>query len=211
MLTRPCGDRALLVEVDDAEAVIGLHRSLRTDPPAGLIESVPAARTVLLMFDPAATDARRLAVEVAARRVDGGASPASPGKLVEIPVVYDGLDLADVAGMTGLSEREVVARHASASYAVAFCGYAPGFAYLTGLDPLLRLPRRSNPRTRVPVGAVAIADQFSGVYPRSAPGGWHILGHTATPMWRSDRDPPALLRPGDRVRFVDIGPSPPTG
>jgi KipI family sensor histidine kinase inhibitor len=200
------------VELDDAEAVIRLHRSIRADPPTGLVESVPAALTVLLVFDPAATDAALLAEAVTGRSVHGPATPARTGTLVEIPVAYDGLDLAEVAERTGLSQTEVVARHRAPSYTVAFFGYAPGFGYLTGLDPSLRLPRRANPRTRVPAGAVAIADEFTGVYPRAAPGGWHILGHTDTPMWMLDRDPPALLRPGDRVRFVEVRPDqqPPT-
>jgi KipI family sensor histidine kinase inhibitor len=204
--TRPCGDQGLLVELDDADRVIGLHRSLRRDPPPGMIESVPAARTVLVIFDKAVTSAQRLADDLAGRRVARTRAIPDPGRLVEVPVVYDGLDLAEVAERTGLSASEVIARHLAPTYAVAFCGFVPGFGYLTGLDPSLRLPRRASPRTRVPAGAVAIADGYSGIYPRSAPGGWHILGHTDALLWALDRDPPALLRPGDRVRFAEHRP-----
>ena len=197
---RRCGDQAVLAELADIDHVLALHRALRDDPPAGVTEMVPAARTLLLAFDPAVTDARRIGADLRGRRpvvtVD------VPGRLVELPVVYDGLDLADVAERTGLRVAEVVERHSAVTYTVAFCGFVPGFGYLTGTDQRLHLPRRSSPRTRVPAGAVAIADEFSGIYPRAAPGGWHILGSTDAAMWRLDRDPPALLRPGDRVRFV---------
>jgi KipI family sensor histidine kinase inhibitor len=199
MRLRPCGDEAVLIEVDDTRQALAVHQALRHDPPTGLIESVPAARTVLLIFDPSRTTPRALAA-AAARPADQRRPDAGP--LVEIPVRYHGADLDDVAARTSLSVADVVARHSRAVYTVAFCGFSPGFGYLTGLDPTLHLPRRDSPRVRVPAGAVAIADQYTGVYPRPAPGGWHILGHTDTPMWTLDNDPPALLRPGCRVRFV---------
>jgi KipI family sensor histidine kinase inhibitor len=197
---RRCGDRALLVEVADTDAVVALHWALRADPPEGTLELVPAARTVLVVFDPAVTDARRLAADLRGRRPVAGRTRA--GRLVELPTTYDGLDLAKVADRTALSPAEVVARHQAVTYTVAFCGFAPGFGYLTGTDPRLHLPRRSSPRTRVPAGSVAIAGEFSGVYPRVAPGGWHLLGHTDAQLWAIDRERPALLTPGDRVRFV---------
>lgn len=197
----PCGDRAVLVELEDTASVVALHRALRATPPAGLVESVPAARTVLLTFDPAATTVDRLAAEAAELPVTA-AGGGEEARNIEIPIDYDGPDLVDVAELTGLGTGEVVARHCAPAYSVAFCGYAPGFAYLTGLDPSLRVPRRSSPRTRVPSGSVAIADGYTGVYPRSSPGGWRLIGRTDAPLWASDRDPPALLCPGDRVRFV---------
>jgi 5-oxoprolinase (ATP-hydrolysing) subunit B len=198
MRLRRCGDEAVLVELDPAQ-VLPLHQSLQREPPAGLVDCVPAARTVLLIFDPSRTTARRLA---AALPRPTAAPSGAADSLIEIPVWYDGADLPDVAQRTGLSVDEVIDRHTRPVYTVAFCGFAPGFGYLTGLDAILRLPRRDSPRVRVPAGAVAIADQYSGVYPRAAPGGWHILGHTDTPMWTFDRQPPALLRPGRHVRFV---------
>jgi KipI family sensor histidine kinase inhibitor len=195
----PCGERAVLVELDDLDAVLGLHAALREDSPAGVTELVPAARTLLVGFDPRATDAERLASALGA--VEFSPGPHAEGELVEIPVVYDGEDLDDVAAHAGLTRAEVVAAHTGAEYVVAFCGFAPGFAYLTGLDERLHVPRRDSPRTSVPAGAVAIADRFSAVYPRPSPGGWQLIGHTEATLWDVDRDPPARLVPGARVRF----------
>ncbi|HVU92653.1 MAG TPA: allophanate hydrolase subunit 1, partial [Jatrophihabitans sp.] len=134
---------------------------------------------------------------------DGAAVPlaAAQGELVELAVEYDGPDLAATAAELGLSPAELVRRHAAGEYVVAFCGFAPGFAYLTGLDPALHVPRLAEPRTRVPAGAVGIAGEFTGVYPRPSPGGWRLLGRTDAVLWDLDRTPPALLPPGTRVRF----------
>jgi KipI family sensor histidine kinase inhibitor len=126
------------------------------------------------------------------------------GEEVVVEVRYDGEDLEEVASLTGLSSSEVVARHVGGAYVSAFCGFAPGFAYLTGLDPSLRVARRDSPRTRVPAGAVAIADEYTAVYPRESPGGWRIIGHTSTPVWDLAADPPTLLAPATRVRFVQV-------
>ena len=168
-------------------------------------ELVPGARTLLVSFDPALTSADALAAELARPRPSGAtASAGTAAPLVEIPTVYEGADLDEVAELTGLTAAEVVARHVAAEYTVAFCGFSPGFGYLTGGDPLLRVPRRTTPRTRVPAGAVAIADAFTGVYPRELPGGWQLIGRTSVPMWDLDRDPPAVLVPGSRVRFVEV-------
>jgi KipI family sensor histidine kinase inhibitor len=130
--------------------------------------------------------------------------PVAPtaGRLVEIAVTYDGPDLGVVVAATGLSETEVVRRHLAGAYIVAFCGFAPGFAYLAGGDPRLRVARRETPRTKVAGGSVGLAGEFCGIYPRDSPGGWQIIGHTTAPLWSLDRDPPALLTPGARVRFV---------
>jgi KipI family sensor histidine kinase inhibitor len=197
----PCGDRGILVELDDLEDVLALHAALRDHEPAGLVDVVPAAETLLIVFDPGVTTAQRLADDLAQLP---GERPA-PGDLplVEIAVHYDGPDLAAVAVATGFSVPEVVQRHMGATYTVAFTGFAPGFAYLTGLDPYLTLPRRDDPRIRVPAGSVAIADRYSGVYPRSGPGGWHLLGRTDAVLWDLEQNPPAALLPGTRVRFTD--------
>jgi KipI family sensor histidine kinase inhibitor len=203
------GSRAVLVEVDDLPQVHDLYEALRRNPPQGATELVPAARTVLVRYDPMRTDNDRLSTDIT--RIAGATGSPAPGPVgpgadtIEIPVRYDGPDLADVAKMGGLSEPEVVARHTAGEYTVAFCGFAPGFGYLTGLDPALRLGRRDVPRTRVPAGAVALADEFTGVYPRESPGGWHIIGHTGLRIWDVERDPPALLVPGARVRFIEAG------
>jgi 5-oxoprolinase (ATP-hydrolysing) subunit B len=195
------GPGAVLVEVDDLDQVTGLAAELRREPSAGTIDLVPAARTVLVVFDAAVTTAAAIATDVGGRGI--AAMSDVDGDEVEIPVVYDGADVADVAARAGLSERDVVARHVAGQYRVAFCGFAPGFAYIVGGDPALRVPRRDSPRTRVPAGSVALADEFTGVYPREMPGGWQLIGRTDAPLWSIERDPPALLPPGTRVRFVE--------
>ena len=196
----PAGTSAVLIELDSLEQVMGLDAALRSTPPAGTVDLVPAARTVLVVFDPAATTAERVAADVSGRHITPVAEREGP--LVEVPVVYDGEDLAEVAELSGLSEEEVIARHQQSEYRVAFCGFAPGFAYIVGGDPALRVPRRRSPRTAVPAGSVALADEFTGVYPREMPGGWQLIGRTDAVLWDLDRNPPALLPPGTRVRFV---------
>jgi KipI family sensor histidine kinase inhibitor len=195
----PCGRRAVLVEVDD---VLGYQAALTQAPPDGVDELVPAARTLLVRFDPAVTDAGRLGALL--RQVSPVDSRVTEAAEVVIPVVYDGEDLAEVASETGLSVSEVVARHSAGAYVSAFCGFAPGFAYLSGADPVLHVSRRSSPRTRIPAGSVAIAGEYSAVYPSASPGGWRLLGRTAAPVWDVERDPPNLLPPGTRVRFREV-------
>lgn len=199
----PCGERAVLVELDALAQVLSLHAALTSagNPPPGVVELVPAARTLLVAFDPAATTAERLSAQLRETRPATAEQSHGPG--AELAVTYDGEDLAEVARITGLSEAEVVTRHLRADYVVAFCGFAPGFGYLAGGDPALRVPRRDSPRTQVPAGAVALADDFTGVYPRSMPGGWQLIGRTDAVLWEVERDPPALLPPGARVRFVE--------
>ena len=201
MRVLPVGDRALLVEVASLDDVIGLDTALREDPPSGVAEVVPAARTLLLRLEPGADVG---AVRAALERVRASAGRRVTGPTVDVPVVYDGEDLEDVGRLTGLGPRGVVEAHTAADWAVAFCGFAPGFGYLTGDDPRLHVPRRSSPRTRVPAGSVALAGEYSGVYPRASPGGWQLIGRTPLAVWDLDRDPPALLQPGTRVRFVAL-------
>jgi KipI family sensor histidine kinase inhibitor len=198
------GSSAVLLELDNLEQVMGLTAALRNAPPAGTVDLVPAARTLLVVFDAAATTVERVVADVSRRRIDPVAERAGP--LVEVPVLYDGADLAEVAELTGMSEQEVVARHLRPQYTVAFCGFAPGFAYLVGGDPALRVPRRRTPRTAVRAGSVALAGEFTGVYPRQMPGGWQLIGRTDAVLWNLDRDPAALLPPGTRMRFVPAGP-----
>lgn len=195
------GIRAILVELDGLEQVMGLDAVLRRTPPAGTVDLVPAARTLLVIFDGCATTADAVVAEIRQREVEPATQPDGP--LVELSVVYDGEDLPDVARMTGLTEKEIMARHLHPEYRAAFCGFAPGFAYLAGGDPILRVPRRDNPRTSVPAGSVGLADEFTGVYPRQMPGGWQLIGRTDAVLWDLDREPPALLAPGTRVRFVE--------
>ncbi|MEL7977754.1 carboxyltransferase domain-containing protein [Isoptericola sp. F-RaC21] len=207
MRVLPARDDALLVEVDDLTHALALDASLRDDPVAGVGQPVPGARTLLVPFDPwrvtpghlAAVLRDRLLVEPV--ETPGPEGLDRPEALVEIPTVYDGEDLADVARLLGCSPEAVVRRHTGASWVVGFVGFAPGFAYLTGDDAGLVVPRRETPRTRVPAGSVALAGPYSGVYPRASPGGWQLVGRTDVVTWDADRDPPTPWALGDRVRF----------
>lgn len=199
----PCADHGLLAELDDLDQVLALHAALVDTPPDGVIDLVPAATTLLLRVDPSRSDLHQVARAVLEAEPEPGTRPDAGH--VEIPVTYDGEDLAEVSRLTGLSERDVVAAHTGQEWTVAFCGFAPGFGYLVGTDDRLHVPRRDNPRTRVPAGAVGLAGEFTGVYPRESPGGWQLIGHTTSPIWDIDRDPPAVLAPGIRVCFVESG------
>jgi KipI family sensor histidine kinase inhibitor len=195
----PCGDRGVLVETTDTESVPALLRAVDAAPMAGLVEVVAGAATVLLRFDPFTVSEQR--VREYAEALEPLPAGAADVITVVVPVVYDGRDLHDVAEAAGLSRDEVVARHTAPAYEVAFCGFAPGFAYLRGLDPALVVPRLDTPRTRVPAGAVAVADVWTGVYPRESPGGWRLLGRTDLVLWDSGNPEPALLAAGTIVRF----------
>ncbi len=210
----PCGERAVLIEVDGLDAVLALRAALAPLAGGGAFaavrELVPAATTVLLgVDDPAALPRVAVAAAEALAGLDGGRTAASTAEPVEIGVRYDGEDLAEVARLTGLEPAGVIAAHTGSEWTVAFGGFAPGFAYLAGGDDRLAVPRRAEPRTRVPAGAVGLAGPFSGIYPRASPGGWQLIGRTDVTLWDADRDPPALLQPGGRVRFRAIGPDEP--
>ncbi|RMR29629.1 Allophanate hydrolase/urea amidolyase-related protein [Pseudomonas savastanoi pv. glycinea] len=203
----PANLDALLVELSNLDETLALFESLQQMPIFGVEEIVPAARTLLVHFRPSAIGFEALAAQIASRDIRGSAR--EPGKLIEIPVHYNGEDLADVARELDISVDEVIKRHTGSDYNVAFCGFAPGFAYLSGGAGFV-VPRRSTPRTRIPAGAVALAGGFSGIYPQASPGGWQIIGVTHSKMWDLGRDEPALLQPGYRVRFQDAGPLPVT-
>jgi KipI family sensor histidine kinase inhibitor len=197
----PYGRDGLLVEVPSLAQVQALHADLRA---AGFAtgELVPAALTLLVVAAPAELERiRRWLAGWRPRRQEPG---ADGGPVVEIPVRYDGPDLAAVAEHAGCPVEEVVRLHTGARYMVAFCGFAPGFGYLTGTPAVLHVPRRSEPRTSVPAGAVGLAGEFTGVYPRPSPGGWQLIGRTEAAVFDPDRDPPALLAPGARVRFTAV-------
>lgn len=199
----PYGDHALLVELDDLDAVLALFRGLDASRPDGVVELVPAARTIAVVVDP-----RILPLSAAAGWLERTAPLAAADveeRLVELEVVYDGEDLDEVASLTGLTPAEVVAAHTGAEWRVAFGGFAPGFAYLVTDGEALTVPRRATPRTAVPAGSVGLAGAFSGVYPRSSPGGWQLIGRTDAVLWDETADPPALLRPGTVVRFREAG------
>lgn len=194
------GERALLIECPDPAAVAATYRWLR-DRAAEITfqDIVPGARTVLL-------DGVQDYTAVAALLADAEPEPlvAEPdGRLVEIPTTYDGEDLGEVARQWGTTAAEVVRIHQETLFRVVFCGFAPGFAYCTGLPAGLGVARRAEPRPSVPRGAVGLADEYTGVYPSASPGGWQLIGRTRAELWVLDRARPALLTPGDQVRFVD--------
>jgi KipI family sensor histidine kinase inhibitor len=197
----PCGSTALLVELADLDAVGALYAALADDPPPGVLDVVPAARTVLVVTDPAVTTLEAVATAVRAAEPRPGHHTA--GDVLELPVRYDGADLAELSGLLGLAPGELVRRHTAREWTVAFCGFAPGFGYLTQSGGDWDVPRRETPRTRVPPGSVGLAGEFSGVYPRESPGGWQLIGRTDVAVFDVGRDPAALLRPGTRVRFRD--------
>jgi KipI family sensor histidine kinase inhibitor len=193
----PYGDTGLLVDTDGDVDLVSLRAAIIGSP--GVVDAVPAARTLLVEFDPARTTSDRLERDLATAYVQ--VAQDRPGELIRIGVTYDGADLGDVADAAGLTVAQVIERHVAPTYTVAFCGFAPGFAYLTGLDPKLHAPRLVQPRTSVPAGSVGVAGEFTGIYPRSSPGGWRLLGRTDAALWDVERDPPALLQPGAAVRF----------
>jgi len=198
----PAADTALLLEAADLDEAMRLLPALQDAELPGVTELVPAARTVLVRFDPSLVAADALAALLLA--VEPAGASAASGDAVTIPVRYDGQDLAEVAQLLGVDADEVVARHQAATWTVAFTGYAPGFGYLVGDDPLFDVPRRASPRTRIPAGSVGLAGRFSGVYPRESPGGWQLIGRTDAPMWDLSRPQPALLAPGATVRFERV-------
>lgn len=206
MRALPCGRAGLLVELGTLDEVLALYAALVEHPPEGVLDIVPAARTVLLHVDPAVTDPAQLERTVRAVEPRRGQRPA--GELVELPVVYDGPDLQQVGNLTGWGAYGVVERHTGREWTVAFCGFVPGFGYLTCPGDEWAIPRLDSPRTRVPVGSVALAGEFSAVYPSDTPGGWQLIGRTDATLFDLNRDPPALLTPGTRVRFVDTGHGP---
>ena len=197
MRVLPMGLSAVIVE-DPPGGPTAWTSGLRSLDLDGLVDVVPAARTVLIRCSSTgALEALRDAIV----EVTPDLAAGSDAELVTIRVSYSGEDISDVAEATGLTPDDVIALHVGATYEVAFCGFAPGFGYLTGLPVQLHLQRRATPRTRVPAGSVAIAAEYSAVYPRESPGGWHLLGTTTQSLFDVERDPPALLRPGTSVRF----------
>ena len=194
------GDQALLLQFDSTAEVLAWTDALREAAMRGVLDIVPAARTVLLKLDGSGRQSairRRLGTLTVA---PGAAVPITVEPTV-IDVVYDGADLVEVADLSGMTAAQVIEAHTANPWTVGFCGFAPGFAYLVGGDPRLAVPRRSEPRPSVPAGAVGLAGEFTGIYPRRSPGGWQLIGHTDAVLWDIDRPDPALLTPGMRVQF----------
>lgn len=201
MKVLPCGERALLVEVEDLSAVLRLYASLQEADLPGVTDLVPAACTVLVTTD------GRVSLDHL-RRCLAALPPARPvdrdTRTVEVPVTYDGPDLVVAAAAVGMSPEALVRRHIGSSWKVAFTGFLPGFAYLVSASGMEPVPRRHEPRTRVPRGSVAMGGFFTGIYPNESPGGWQVIGRTALAMFELDREPPALLVPGQQVRFLEV-------
>lgn len=194
------GEGAILAEVRDQASAHRLAASVVAAHLTGVQDVVPGARTVVIRADPLQADLTGLAADLA--RWEVGPDATAVARTVEVPVVYDGEDLGEVAAICGLTVEEVVRRHTAPRYTVAFLGFSPGFAYLSGLDPALTAPRRATPRTSVPAGSVAVAETHTAIYPQATPGGWQVLGHTDLVLFDPDADPPTLLRPSDHVRLV---------
>lgn len=204
-MIRVAGEHGLLVETGSLEMSHRLDAALRDAPPDGVAEIVPGPETVLVVAPGADRERLRARLASLAERVrEGAVAAAHEERVVTIPVVYDGADLESVARTAGIPVDEVISRHTGRELTVGWLGFAPGFAYLTGLDPVLRAPRLETPRTSVPAGSVAVAGPYSAVYPSASPGGWRLLGRTSTRVWDETADPPALLLPGVRVRFERV-------
>lgn len=194
---------AIIVELHDLNETLALFDSLNTHPIPGVEEIIPAARTLLIRFRPNVVSTAKLAKEINGRNLN--TLDRTTGKLVEIPVYYNGDDLVEVAEILGITTQEVIKRHTESEYTVAFTGFAPGFAYLVADSDRLHVPRRMTPRACIPAGSVGLAGEFSGIYPQASPGGWQIIGITPERMWDLSRSPSSLLQPGFRVRFRDQG------
>ena len=199
MNIRPVGDRGLLVEVEDLATVHRLTAALGAAGLPGVVDIVPGYSTVLVTGDPDRFDLAHLAGTLPSWELPPAESV--PSRLVEVDVVYDGEDLDEICRLTGLAADEVIRRHTAPEYVVAFLGFTPGFPYLVGLDAGLHVPRRETPRTTVPAGSVGLAGDQTGIYPVASPGGWQLIGRTGTVLWDVAWEPPALLAPGDRLRF----------
>ena len=204
----PCGDSAFLVELPELTAVVAYYRGLTgagtsagVSTPEGIIDVVPAARTVLVTFDPETI--RPSEVRDWLESAEPAEGISGSGREVIIEVSYSGPDLAETAQFLGMSEAEMVKLHTGSEWTAGFSGFAPGFVYLVTTHERLRVPRRNTPRTAVPAGSVGLAGEFSGVYPRSSPGGWQLIGTTTAALWDVSKAEPALIRPGDLVRFVE--------
>lgn len=203
MRVLPVNTDSFLIELPTLDDTLALYDTLRAAALPGIEELVPAARTVLVHFSPWLTDSTALIAAIAALPVMAGAARDVPQ--IVVPVRYDGEDLPLLAETLGISVAQLIEHHQSARWKVAFTGFAPGFAYMVSSDWRWQVPRRATPRTRIPAGSLALAGEFSGIYPQASPGGWQLIGSTDEPMWDLRRQPPALLQPGAEVQFVTAG------
>ncbi|PHM51933.1 5-oxoprolinase subunit B/C family protein [Xenorhabdus sp. KK7.4] len=198
----PVNFHTIMVELSDLPETLALFDSLNAEPISGIKEIIPAARTVMIRFHPLTISAQQLVTEI--QRRDLQKSSHIQGKQIEIPVRYNGEDLEEVAEILGISVQDVIQQHTDNEYIVAFTGFAPGFAYMISETISWNIPRRKTPRTRIPAGSVALAGEFSGIYPQASPGGWQLIGTTSERIWDLSRIEPALLQPGYRIRFRNV-------
>lgn len=213
MLLRRAGDAAIIAEFSEAPDPRAAARARALDTalagaaPDGLVEAMPSLRSLLVRFDPLRISGRAMAALLEALARDLPEAPATAPRRFEIPVCYEppfALDLEETARRLALSPEEVVTRHRAPIYTVIMVGSFPGHPYLIGLDPKLFLPRRVPPRTRLPAGSVGMAEAMANVYPQETPGGWNIMGRTPLALFNPAWPRPALLAPGDEVRFTRI-------
>ncbi|AOM42084.1 5-oxoprolinase/urea amidolyase family protein [Xenorhabdus hominickii] len=204
----PVNCNTIMVELSGLAETLALLDSLNMSPILGIEEIIPAAKTLMIRFRPTKISTRQLVAEISSR--DLQERGYAMGKRIEIPVHYNGDDLALVAEILGCTVQEVIHQHTENEYTVAFTGFAPGFAYMASNASQWNIPRREIPRTRIPAGAVALAGEFSSIYPQASPGGWQIIGMTTERMWDLSRSSPALLQPGYRVNFRNVGQRPTT-
>lgn len=213
----PLGDRAYLIvfkpEISPAiqKKVAMLERRLKDEGPAGIVETVPGYCSLAVYYDPVSLSCAGMLSSLKKIMEDGESSISGADndvvRVVEIPALYGndrGPDLADVARHCRMTPEEVIARHSSRVYLVYFIGFTPGFPYLGGMDPKLKIPRLAEPRLNIRAGSVGIAGEQTGIYPVDSPGGWRIIGRTPAPLYQPRKNPPSLLEAGDYVRFVSV-------
>jgi inhibitor of KinA len=206
------GDRALVVEFGDdidralSRRVLSLDTAIAANPPHGVVETVPTFRSLMVYYDPLSMSRKQLEAAITAL-LDREDRPHSGARLWRVPVCYEGEfapDLGEVARLTGLTEDNVVALHSSTRFHVYMLGFLPGFPYMGDLPDELNLPRRADPRVRVPAGSIAIATSLTAIYPYESPGGWHLIGATPIRLFDPERVRPALLAAGDVVEFAPV-------
>ncbi|MDY5129018.1 5-oxoprolinase/urea amidolyase family protein [Actinotignum urinale] len=198
----PAADDVLLVEYANLDGVVSHFPALAKANIWGIKELVPAASTIMVHFEPGLISPERLASTI--RSITPETERNDNAKTVNIDVLYNGEDFDDVCAMLNLSAEELIARHTANDWQVAFVGFAPGFAYCVGKDPIFNVARRPSPRTRIPAGSVGLAGEFAAVYPGASPGGWQLIGVTDAPMWDLNREQPGLLAPGDHVKYHHV-------
>lgn len=211
MIVRPCGEQAIIVDITEEDAtsplqgVLRLRELVESWHEEGIIDMVPASTTLLLMLDTTRVTPKDVAKRLATCTVSEAPDASTDARTIDISVRYDGPDLDTLADALGWSTEKLVRRHQDTLWTAAFGGFAPGFAYLVADTPLPPIPRHASPRPAIPAGSVGLAGEFSGVYPQRSPGGWQLIGTTDAVMWDPTRtERPALIQPGDRIRFVEV-------